>query len=141
MEILLNIIWCGKILDKFFISGGHVGMQIHINPEDLKKAVDFEYAELEEIIVGIKIPFCNILTIPETCKHPQIAVRNMLWDVYQPGIEDTIRIPGTPIKMHGMEDKCTRPAPLIGEHNEQILSETLGYSAEKIAELKEKGAI
>ena len=98
-------------------------------------------AELEEIIVGIKIPFGNILTIPETCKHPQIAVRNMLWDVYQPGIEDTIRIPGTPIKMHGIEDKCERPAPLIGEHNEKILSETLGYSAEKIAELKEKGAI
>ena len=38
-----------SILDKFFVSGGHVGMQIHINPEDLKKAVDFEYADLIQI--------------------------------------------------------------------------------------------
>lgn len=38
-----------SILDKFFVSGGHVGMQIHISPEDLKKAIDFEYADLIQI--------------------------------------------------------------------------------------------
>ena len=38
-----------SILDKFFVSGGHVGMQIHLKPEDLKKAIDFEYADLIQI--------------------------------------------------------------------------------------------
>ena len=38
-----------SILDKFFISGGHVGVQVHLSPIDLKKAIDYEFADLIEI--------------------------------------------------------------------------------------------
>ena len=97
--------------------------------------------ELEEIIVGLSIPFGNILTIPEAAEHPQTKIRNMLWDVYQPGMNETIRIPGTPIKMHGQEDKCQKASPQLGEDNESVLKEILGYSDEKIASLRENGII
>jgi crotonobetainyl-CoA:carnitine CoA-transferase CaiB-like acyl-CoA transferase len=33
-----------------------------------------------------------------------------------------------------------RPAPLLGQHNEEVLLE-LGYSKERIAELQEKKAV
>ena len=93
-------------------------------------------AELEEIIVGIQIPFGHILNIGEAAEHPQIKARNMLWKVYQPGMDEEITFPGTPIKMHGLEDKCDKAAPLLGEDNETILRRVLGYSDEKIAQLK-----
>lgn len=97
-------------------------------------------AEMEEIITGLKIPFGQILTIPEVAEHPQTKERNMLWNVYQPGMDREIRIPGTPVKIHGEEDVCQKAAPLLGEDNAAILA-TLGYSEEQVAELKANGVL
>ena len=35
-----------SIMDYFFISGGHVGLQVKINPMDLNKVISFEFADL-----------------------------------------------------------------------------------------------
>lgn len=64
----------------------------------------------------------------------------MLWNVYQPGMNREIRIPGTPVKIHGEPDECQKPAPQLGEDNEAILT-SLGWTAAQVAELKEKGVI
>ena len=96
--------------------------------------------ELEEIISGLKIPFGRIQTIPEAAEHPQTKERNMLWTVYQPGMNEEIRIPGTPIKIHGEPDECQKPAPQLGEDNEAILL-SLGMTKEQVAALKEKGVL
>jgi formyl-CoA transferase len=32
-------------------------------------------------------------------------------------------------------------APLLGQHNDEVYSGTLGYSAEQLAELKEQGVV
>ena len=97
-------------------------------------------AEMEEIITGLKIPFGQILTIPECAEHPQTKERNMLWNVYQPGMDREIRIPGSPVKIHGEEDVCQKASPLLGEDNEAILA-SLGYTAEQVAELKANGVL
>ena len=97
-------------------------------------------AEMEEIITGLKIPFGQILTIPEVAEHPQTKERNMLWNVYQPGMDREIRIPGTPVKIHGEEDACQKAAPLLGEDNVAILT-SLGYTEEQVAELKANGVL
>lgn len=97
-------------------------------------------AELEEIISGLKIPFGQILTIPEISEHELTKERNMLWNVYQPGMDREIRIPGTPVKIHGEEDVCQKAAPLLGENNTEILT-SLGYTAEQVAALKEQGVL
>ncbi len=65
----------------------------------------------------------------------------MLWDVYQPGMEKTIRIPGSPIKIHGEEDKAQKGAPILGEDNVAIYSEVLGISAEEVKALEENNVI
>ena len=112
---------------------------------DLKSAVE-EWTmtktvdELEEIISGLKIPFGRILNIPQAAEHPQTKERNMLWNVYQPGMDREIRIPGTPVKIHGEADECQKAAPLLGEDNAAILA-SLGYTAEQVASMKENGVI
>ena len=97
-------------------------------------------AEVEKKLVALGIPFGNILTIPEAAEHEQIRGRNMLWEVYQPGMEEKIEIPGSPIKMHGHEDKCGKASPQLGEDNEKIFKE-LGFSDKKINDYKERGII
>lgn len=96
--------------------------------------------ELEEIISGLAIPFGEILTIPQAAEHPQTKIRNMLWDVYQPGMERSIRIPGTPIKIHGEADEVQKAAPILGEDNKLVYGQ-LGYTEEELLELANKGII
>lgn len=97
-------------------------------------------AEMEELLVSLKIPVGRIQNIKEACEHPQLKERNMLWTVHQPGMDADFTMPGTPIKIHGEPDELIKPAPLLGEDNDAILGE-LGYSAEQIARFKEDGAV
>jgi CoA:oxalate CoA-transferase len=45
-------------------------------------------------------------------------------------------MPGTPIKIHGKPDSIEKASPLLGEDNEAILADILGYGKEKIEALK-----
>ena len=97
--------------------------------------------ELEELIVGAGIPFGRILSIPEIAEHEIIKERNMLWDVYQPGMDSTIRIAGSVIKMHGMPDTLRKASPQLGEDTEEVLKEVAGYSDAKIDALRRDNVI
>ncbi len=53
----------------------------------------------------------------------------------------TIKYPYAPFRFSGTPCKITRPAPLLGEHNEQVYVKSLGYSPDQLARLKETGVI
>ena len=96
-------------------------------------------AEIEKVMVSNGIPFGNIQNMEQLANNPQTKARNMLWEVEQPGMGKVV-VTGTPIKMSYEEDKLIKAAPLLGEDNKMILS-SLGYSAEDIDALREKGVI
>lgn len=96
--------------------------------------------ELEGIISSLKIPFGEILDIPQAAEHAQTRERNMLWDVFQPGMERNIRIPGTPIKIHGEQDCIQKAAPVLGEDNAAVYG-MLGYSDDALQVFVQKGII
>jgi crotonobetainyl-CoA:carnitine CoA-transferase CaiB-like acyl-CoA transferase len=48
---------------------------------------------------------------------------------------------GFPVKLSDTPASCRSVAPLLGEHNEEILGERLGMSAEQIQALYDKGVI
>jgi formyl-CoA transferase len=48
----------------------------------------------------------------------------------------TFVMPGWPVKMSDSHVSL-QVAPLLGEHNEEVLGELLGYSAEQVAALRE----
>lgn len=39
-----------KMLDQIYVSGGKIGMQLKLKPEDLKRAADAEYADIIQIV-------------------------------------------------------------------------------------------
>lgn len=98
-------------------------------------------AELEALIVPCGIPFGPILNIPQIAEHDLIRRRNMLWTIYQPGMNAEIRIPGCPVKIHGTPDAPAKAAPQLGEDNAVVYSALAGLSPETLSALEEAGVI
>ena len=98
-------------------------------------------SEIEELLNNAGIPVGRINNIEEAANHQLIRERNMMWSVYEPGMESEFSMPGCPIKMHGQDDEIIKAAPLLGEDTDDILKNILSYSDEKVAELHEYGIV
>lgn len=60
--------------------------------------------------------------------------------IEQPGI-GTYRVPGTPFAFSADPREAPRPAPLLGEHTEEILGDVLGLPDTEIAALFDAGVV
>jgi crotonobetainyl-CoA:carnitine CoA-transferase CaiB-like acyl-CoA transferase len=86
------------------------------------------------------VPAGRVRNVAEVFDNPQVAARQMLVEV-EHAAAGALRMAGNPIKMTEAVDGGARPAPLLGEHTEAILSEKLGLSAERIRALREQGVV
>jgi crotonobetainyl-CoA:carnitine CoA-transferase CaiB-like acyl-CoA transferase len=57
-----------------------------------------------------------------------------------PGLDRTLPLAPTPIELSETPGAYRRPAPLVGEHTDEILT-SLGYTAAEIAALREERVI
>jgi CoA:oxalate CoA-transferase len=87
-----------------------------------------------------EIPCAPVNTIAEIVKDPQILARNMLVEVAHP-IAGTIIMPNLPIKLSDTPEGEQHPAPVHGEHTEDILSKLLGLSTQEIEHMRTNKAI
>ena len=51
------------------------------------------------------------------------------------------RIPGSPIDFSAIDRVPARPAPLLGEHTDEVLAEVLGFSESRIRALHDQGLV
>lgn len=96
--------------------------------------------EIEEKLRNARLACGAVYTVSEAMETEQIKVRNMLTKVYDEGIGEEIRIPGTVIKMSDTPGGFAEGAPNLGKHTRQYLTQ-LGYSEEEIQALAEKKII
>ena len=80
-----------------------------------------------------EIPCGPINTYEEVMSDPQIQARQMVVDTDHPTL-GRVRTLGTPLKMSDTPLVTGRPAPLLGEHTEQVLQEA-GFTPDEIAAL------
>lgn len=85
------------------------------------------------------VPSAPVKTIDELVRDPHLIARNMVADVVHP-VAGPTRIPGIPTKLEDSPDTIERPSPVLGQHTEEVLLE-IGYSKEKVQELREQGII
>ncbi len=93
------------------------------------------------VIDGAGVPCGPINTIDKVLTEPQVNARNMIVEVddKQAG---TVKIAGNPIKMSFLQDNASRgPAPEIGEHNLEVLSQMLGLTEQEVKTLKDNGVL
>lgn len=96
--------------------------------------------EWVNLLETVNVPCGPIYNMQQVFEDPQIKHRNMQLSlphgagVDAPSLANPIRLSDTPIRYRGS-------APLLGEHNKNILNGRLGLSDERIAELKAKGIV
>lgn len=96
----------------------------------LRKTTD----EWLDLFVKLEVPAGPINTLDKAVADPQVLSRNMIVEIDSPHVGRT-RDVGSPVKVSGGEPRYVCP-PALGEHTDQILKNLLGYSADKIADLK-----
>jgi len=98
-------------------------------------------AQITEAVSKLSRPFivASVQSIAEAVEDPQYKARGFFVKVNHPYAGE-VTYPGAPFKMS--ETPCNiRRAPLLGEHNEEIYCQRLGYSKEDLLRLRERGDI
>ncbi len=96
--------------------------------------------EWQKLFDQAGIPNGPINTVDKVVVNEQILARNMIVEVDHP-VAGVTRIPGIPVKLSRTPGEIRFAAPLLGADTEALLSGVLGYSAEKIADLRAKQVI
>ena len=71
---------------------------------------------------------------------PQVAQRNFLVEIDHP-VAGRLKYPGRPYQFSNEPRQGNRPAPLLGEHTDEILGGELGHSPDELTHLRKTGAI
>ncbi|MDR7869187.1 MAG: CoA transferase, partial [Sporomusaceae bacterium] len=66
---------------------------------------------------------------------PQIIFREMIVETDHP-VAGPVKMAGVPIKMSATPGSVDTPAPMLGQHTEEILTQLLGLSSGQVRRLK-----
>jgi len=81
-----------------------------------------------------------INTIDRVLTHPQVAARGALVECEHP-VAGRVTSVGPPVRLSDTPGRVRTPAPLLGQHTEEVLSARLGLTGADIARLRDAGVI
>lgn len=115
------------------------------NQKALKPILDevFKTKKIDEWLAMLEeagVPCAPINTVDRVVKDPQVNARHMLVEIEHP-VAGKMHVPGVPIKMYKTPGSVDTPAPLLGQHTEEILKELLGMSKEEVDALRAKDVL
>ena len=88
----------------------------------------------------IGVPCGPINAMDKVVSHPQVQAREMITRVAHQ-ITGTVEVPGVPIKLSETPGSVDVPAPSLGEHTTEVLTDVLKMSPDEVAKLKQDGVI
>ncbi|MGE0730754.1 MAG: CaiB/BaiF CoA transferase family protein [Acidimicrobiia bacterium] len=97
----------------------------------------------EEVIAALdrhRIPAAPVLGAEEAFGHDYFVDRGLIVRVDDP-ILGEVAVPGLPLKFGALPAREPVRAPLLGEHNNAVLTGLLGLSAEEVAAYRELGVL
>ncbi|MGD0780116.1 MAG: CoA transferase [Dehalococcoidales bacterium] len=96
--------------------------------------------QIQAVLKAADVPCTKLPSFDEVCNDPQLLSRNMIIDVDQP-ISGKVKVPGSLFKLSKTPGKIDYHAPFLGENNQDVLSEMLGYTEKEINKLDDEGII
>lgn len=101
----------------------------------------FKLDEIVHKLTEAGVPSCPVNTLDKVVHEPQIAeYRNMFPTINQTGI-GKMQVTNNPQRLTQTVSDPTMPAPLLGEHNEEVFGEWLGYTPDQVAHLMQEGVM
>lgn len=96
-------------------------------------------AEVLEVLDAERVPCAPVLAPYEAIGHPYFEHRRMVRVVHDPVLGE-VAIPGNPLRLSEQPHDLDLVAPLLGQHNADVLAE-VGYTAAEVAGLEEAGVL
>ncbi len=97
--------------------------------------------EIFERACSDKILTAPVNNVKDLVEHPQPNARGFFQKLPHPELNDEITYPGHWALMNNAQAGPRFRAPLIGEHNEEVYGQRLGYSQDEIAAWQRNGII
>jgi crotonobetainyl-CoA:carnitine CoA-transferase CaiB-like acyl-CoA transferase len=86
------------------------------------------------------VPVAPILSVAEAWQHPHLRQRGTVRTVHDRLLGE-VDVPGFALRFSEFPHPLTLQAPLLGEHNAEILTQWLGYTTDQVQELERKGIL
>ena len=94
-------------------------------------------SEVCRVMLGMEFSPAPVQSAKEVYNCPQLAARDMFVEFEHLGRK--FRLLGDPIKFSDVPSAPGKPPPLLGEHNEYVFGEIVGFSRDQIEDMKRKG--
>lgn len=88
-----------------------------------------------------RVPAGFMQRILDLFEDPQLAAREAIREMPHPHLEKPTYVENSLAKFRHIADPELRPAPIVGEHTEEIVSRVLGMDDARIRELIDAGAL
>ena len=104
-----------------------------------EKLMELPAEDWLELMYVEDIPAAPVNALDKVVADPQARRRNMILELDH-ALGGKVKMVGNPLKMPGSIDDTTYLAPpTLGQHNDEVLGDLLGYSRQKITRLLEEG--
>jgi CoA:oxalate CoA-transferase len=103
----------------------------------------FTRSELTAVLNEAGVPCGPVLTLDEVADDPHLKQRQMIVDLDHP-VKGPIKVIGCPLKFYsedGALEFDVLPAPGIGQHNDEVYTALLDYSAAELDRFRAEGVI
>ena len=98
--------------------------------------------EAMRILRENRIPCDPVLEVKEVLDDPQLKSRGMIQELPHPlGAPTGLKAAGFPIRFSELPAEYAGPAPMLGQHNEEIYMELLGFSRKEMEQLEKERVI
>jgi len=116
-----------------------------LHQDDCNKLIELwtrEYtmAEIDRLGMEYDVPLAPVRTVKELVADEQLAYRNFFTEIDHP-VAGRFKYPGAPYKLSVTPWEIKRRAPLLGEHNEEVYGQLLGFNRQELVNMKQAGII
>lgn len=105
-----------------------------------EKVAEMTRDEAVALFTGAGLPCAPVYHVDEAVEDPHVIARDMFVELDH-AKAGKIKLINFPVKFSETPAQLKTPAPLLGEHNKEILTELMGFNDDEIKELMQKGVI
>lgn len=87
-----------------------------------------------------RVPAAPVMDPSDAINHPYFKARGMVREIEDP-VMGPLAVPGFPLRFSAQPERLDLVAPTLGQHNAEVLTDVLDYSAEQVSALTDAGVL
>jgi CoA:oxalate CoA-transferase len=96
--------------------------------------------EINQLALEYGVPCSLVRTVKDLLSDEQLDYRRF-WEEVEHPVAGKFKYPGPPFRASATPGRIERPAPLLGEHNEKVYCQVLGYERSDLIRMRQLGVI